>query len=105
MRLIPVVALLVSALFVAGCGSGNGASRPRTGKEIYRAYCLTCHGADGQGGVGPPLAGVVAQKYPNIEDQIAVVETGRRNMPSFRGTLTPREFRKVVEYERTELGT
>lgn len=92
------------ALGAASCGGGEEAAGPRSGREIYKAVCLTCHGADGQGGVGPRLAGVVAQKYPDIEEQIAVVTNGTGRMPAFRGSLSAAEIRKVVEYERTELG-
>ncbi len=97
------VAAVVVALALAGCSSG-GEAQPTTGKGIYEANCATCHGVDGQGGVGPALAGVVADKYPNIEDQIAVVTNGKGRMPSWRGDLTPKEIRKVVEYTRTGLG-
>jgi mono/diheme cytochrome c family protein len=94
------VVLVVGA---AGCG-GGGAARPTTGKGIYEANCATCHGADGQGAVGPALAGVVATKYPNVDDQIAIVTNGKGAMPSWRNKLTPKEIRKVVEYTRTGLG-
>jgi len=87
----------------AGCGGGSEA-RPTTGKGIYEARCATCHGVDGQGGVGPELAGVVATKYPNVEDQIAIVTKGKGGMPSWRNTLTPKEIRTVVDYTRTGLG-
>jgi mono/diheme cytochrome c family protein len=56
------------------------------------------------GGVGPELAGVVAEKYPNIEDQIAVVTNGKGEMPAWRDDLTAKEIHKVVEYTRTGLG-
>ena len=97
------VAAVVVALALASCGSG-GEARPTTGKGIYEANCATCHGVDGQGGVGPELAGVVADKYPDIKDQIAVVTNGKAQMPAWRGDLTPKEIRKVVEYTRTGLG-
>jgi mono/diheme cytochrome c family protein len=97
-------AAVTVAVGIAGCGGGGGEARPTTGKGIYEAYCATCHGVGGQGGVGPALAGVLVDKYPNVEDQIAVVTDGRSAMPAWRGKLTPQEIRKVVEYTRTELG-
>ena len=103
MRMVPLV--VAAATFVgAGCGGGGGEARPTTGKGIYEAYCATCHGVDGQGGVGAALAGVVVEKYPDIEDQITLVSEGKGEMPAWRGELTPKEIRKVVEYTRTGLG-
>ena len=104
LRPLAGVAAAVSLVVIAaGCG-GGGEAQPTTGKGIYVARCATCHGVGGQGGVGPALAGVVATKYPNIEDQIAIVTNGKGAMPSWRGELTPKEIRKVVEYTRTGLG-
>jgi mono/diheme cytochrome c family protein len=58
----------------------------------------------GQGGIGPQLAdGRVVDRYPNIEDQIAVVTNGRGVMPSFGGALSVAEIREVVRYEREVL--
>ena len=48
---------------------------------------------------------MVVDKYPDIEDQIAVVTNGTGTMPSFRGTLDAAEIRRVVTYERTKLGS
>jgi mono/diheme cytochrome c family protein len=102
-RVVGALLAVAMAVAAAGCG-GGGESKPTTGPEIYKAYCATCHGVDGQGGVGPALAGVVAEKYPNIDDQIAVVTNGKGTMPSWRGRLTPAQIRKVVVYEREQLG-
>lgn len=96
--------VLVAASTAACGGGGGGDDRPTTGAGIYRQYCLTCHGADGQGGVGPALAGRMIAKYPDIADQINVVANGTGRMPAFRGNLSTSEIRKVVEYERNELG-
>ena len=103
-RVICVASAIPLAAGLAGCGGGGGEARPTTGKGIYEAYCATCHGVDGQGGVGAALAGVVVEKYPNIEDQITLVSEGKDEMPAWRGELTPKEIRKVVEYTRTGLG-
>ncbi|MFO1538112.1 MAG: c-type cytochrome [Actinomycetota bacterium] len=99
------VALVVpTAALVAACGGGTSdrAARPTTGQGIYRANCATCHGVDGQGGVGPRLAGV-AGRYPDVNAQIALVTNGLNRMPAFGGRLDPTEIRTVVEYTRTDL--
>jgi mono/diheme cytochrome c family protein len=74
-----------------------------TGQAIFATRCASCHGADGGGGFGPTLAGVVVQRFPNIADQVAVVTNGRGSMPSFAGSLTPAQITAVVEYTRTQL--
>lgn len=92
----------VTALTAACGGGAETAARPTTGTGIYAANCATCHGVDGQGGVGPRLAGVAA-RYPDVETQIAVVTNGRNAMPAFRGRLTATEIRAVVDHTRTGL--
>jgi len=75
-----------------------------TGATIYATRCAQCHGADGGGGFGPTLAGVVTQRFPNEADQIAVVTDGRGSMPSFADSLTPAQVKAVVGFTRTGLG-
>ena len=63
-----------------------------------------CHGSQGEGGVGPVLAGQVVTRFPDAADQIAVVTNGRGGMPAFGNDLTDEEIAQVVEYTRTDLG-
>ena len=80
MRASATFGLLVGAAFaalVSACGGGGSdEARPTTGKGVYQAYCATCHGKNGQGFVGPTMIGI-ADKYTNIDDQIAVVANGK----------------------------
>lgn len=104
---ITVVGLVLGAgLLAAACGGGGSdeASTPRTGAEVYSAYCATCHGVDGQGGVGPTLAGQMEAAYPDVADQIAVVTNGKGTMPAWGSRLSAGQIRRVVEYTRTDLG-
>lgn len=75
-----------------------------TGQAIFSTRCASCHGADGGGGFGPALAGVVTPRFPNPADQAAVVANGRGSMPSFAGSLTPEQIAAVVAFTRTKLG-
>jgi len=72
-------------------------------KKSAETNCSSCHGADGGGGFGPTLAGVVVKRYPDIADQIALVTNGSGSMPSFRDSLTPAQIAAVVAYTRTKL--
>ena len=105
---VEVLALVIAGAFLIMLFANepdSGAHAGSIGAQLFAANCATCHGADGGGGTGPKLAGVVAQKYPNIDDQIAIVTNGKTGgMPSFGGDLTPKQIQLVVEYTRTELG-
>ena len=93
--------VFVIMLFAAG-GSGNQYASP--GAEIYATTCKRCHGANGEGAIGPALANVVAKRFPNIDDQIALVTGGKGVMPAFGNELTAKQIRQVVDYTLTELG-
>jgi mono/diheme cytochrome c family protein len=96
------------------------------GAQLFAKNCAVCHGAKGEGGVGPALAGGDAKiTFPNEADQIAWVETGSAPhkgqpygdpkrpggqriaksgvMPAFKGTLTDAQIKNVVTYERDGL--
>jgi mono/diheme cytochrome c family protein len=47
---------------------------------------------------------VVVGRFPDPNDQIAVVTKGRGSMPSFADTLTPEQIAAVVDYTRNDLG-
>ena len=97
------------------------------GQQVYSsAGCSSCHGAQGQGGVGPALAkGEAALTFPKEEDHISWVKTGsgpftgkpygdpdreggqrgpaKGIMPAFGGSLSDAQIQAVVKYEREKL--
>jgi mono/diheme cytochrome c family protein len=75
------------------------------GQSIYNQNCASCHGANGGGGFGKKLAGVVVTKYPNIADQEALIENGKGSMPAFGSKLTAEQITAVTRYTREVLGT
>jgi len=86
-----------------GLDAAATAALIETGRPIYGELCATCHGIEGQGGVGPPLGDVV-RTYPDPEAQAVVVATGRGTMPAFAGELTVAEIQAVVAYTRAAFG-
>jgi mono/diheme cytochrome c family protein len=95
------------------------------GAAIFSANCAACHGAAGEGGVGPALEnGDAAITFPDEADHISWVKTGsgpfagkpygdpereggprvaKGGMPAFAGTLSDAEIQAVVTYEREQL--
>ena len=73
---IAAVAFVV-LLFTNDPSSGSAAGGPYgtdDGAAIYADSCAQCHGADGSGGIGPPLGGgAVVEAFPDTEAEIAVV--------------------------------
>jgi len=105
---------------LSACGGGGGStSAPAAplptgaqaqdatllaGRKVFSAECASCHGARGQGGVGPTFQdGKLLRDFPNAEDQVAFVTQGKGIMPSFAGVLTHSQLESVVAYERQVL--
>ena len=60
--------LIAAAVFLAASSAraGQAAESGRTGREVYAAVCITCHGPDGRGGVNPAIEAIV--KPPDFSD-------------------------------------
>ena len=97
---LALLAIVVVAAIVVAGGSEE-AALPPDGQAVYAANCASCHGERAEGlFTFPRLAGVVSTKYPNPDDQAAVVRNGRGEMPAFADKLSPEEIRAVVEFTR-----
>ncbi len=92
------ITLLMS--FTIWLSSGNVVAAPN-GEELYLQYCSACHGLDGQGGVGVPLA--LESFQNNIDDDFLFksIRFGRpgRVMPTFSG-LSDSQINAIVKYIR-----
>ena len=107
---IAVLATLGLVVGLGACTSQSAGPKPSDptlaeGWQVYQDHCATCHGGSGGGGSGPKLAGTVEHAYPNIADQIAVIDNGKNGgMPAWKGTLSAAQIRAVATYERKCLG-
>lgn len=63
-------------------------------EAIVQASCITCHGDQLQGGLGPSLQQEGAQH--NAEEIYTIVTKGRGQMPSFKDKLAPEEIANVA---------
>jgi mono/diheme cytochrome c family protein len=109
--------LCAGLLLVTGCG---GEDRERTpeerGQRIYRAYCVSCHLADGSGipGMYPPLqqtdwvegdAGRVIRLLLNgMAGPYEVKGNQYNNIMPAHGTLSDNQIADVLTFVRSNFG-
>jgi mono/diheme cytochrome c family protein len=77
-------------------------AEPNTGEQVYRLRCAACHGAAGEGNLGPALVGISRRMSPG--EQLEIVARGRGTMPSFGAVLSNAAMRTVVDYSRRRFG-
>jgi mono/diheme cytochrome c family protein len=70
------------------------------GAQVFSAECARCHGGGGEGGRGPKLAGVVANDFPNAQDQVTFV-TNHTKSPVFTHPFSAEQINHVVQYTRS----
>ena len=96
---LTVVLLFTVSPTVAGVAPPDA----ERGAELFSANCAGCHGAGGEGGIGPALAGGLS-RFGSIEEVVSFVSTGvPGRMPGFETRLGPDEINAVVEFVWSEL--
>jgi len=70
------------------------------GEKVFAANCLACHGAQGQGGVGKPLAGSAIVQDADKNKQLQIVLNGKNAMPAWKGKLSDTDIAAVVTYTK-----
>lgn len=102
---VAVVACILVAVIVGSGGSDetpNSNSGPIDAEALYAQHCANCHAIDGSGAIGPKLAdGRVVRRFPDIDDQIALITAGSNAMPPFDDSLSDDEIRAIAEYARS----
>jgi cytochrome c oxidase subunit 2 len=73
------------------------------GEETWEGSCAKCHGLDGEGGYGPPIAGTALVQDP---DAIALLlREGRGDMPPVGRDWGEEQMRALTEYLEQNLGS
>ncbi len=121
-RLIRLLPLLVVAVMASGCAPSDQPEALRQGRSTYGDVCSVCHGASGEGGVGPALDDVT-ETWPLCADQVEWIALGSEGwrtehgdtygatdnpvaggMPAHGDQLTVEEMRRVAAFERSAYG-
>jgi mono/diheme cytochrome c family protein len=105
-NVVEVLAAIAAAVFFvllfANEPASDSSGYASPGAAVFANNCARCHGANGEGQLGPQLSdGKVKKAFPNASAEVAFVTQGKDGMPSFDGVLTPTEIQQVVAYTRT----
>lgn len=81
--------------------------RRKQGSEVFKAQCLPCHGALGQGGIGPNLTDNFWINGGKPEQMVVTVKNGvlEKGMPNWEPVLSPDEIYSAVAFVKSLRGT
>ena len=73
---------------------------PPAGEQLYQDLCAACHGAEGEGGAGPPLAALTMS-----DDELGpLIAEGQGGMPGFAADLAGEDLDELVAYVQSTFG-
>lgn len=77
-------------------GTNNGNVTAIDVQSVYKTSCISCHGTDLKGGMGPNLQKVGAEMS---KDEIAAqISNGGKGMPAFKGMLGDEEINALADW-------
>jgi cytochrome c oxidase subunit II len=91
-RMLASVEVISREEFDAWLESGN----EDLGREEWQGVCAKCHGLNGEGGIGPRIAGSPTLTDP--EDLGTLVRNGRGAMPAVGADWTDEQVTALVDY-------
>jgi cytochrome c oxidase cbb3-type subunit 3 len=79
----------------------------KVGQMVFKTHCISCHGRDGEGKIGPNLTDDVYKNVVQIEDIARVINEGAGNgaMPKWSNRLHTNEIVLVSAYVASLRGT
>lgn len=89
---IPILLWLI-ILLLTQC---NPSEELITGKEIYQAYCVNCHGVDGRLATNGAID--LSRSGLPMEGRIEIIKNGRVTMMGFEDVLSQNQIDSVAMY-------
>ncbi|HJW27744.1 MAG TPA: cytochrome c [Saprospiraceae bacterium] len=91
--------LLIVLIFACGKKPDSDPATAAEGQQIYKQYCILCHGADGKLGLNGAKDLTVSALTES--ERIVQVTEGKNTMTPFKGILTQDQIKAVVAYTLT----
>lgn len=104
-HLIKIIGTAALLALAAGCGGGGGGSKtdalqdaPAEVAALYKAECLSCHGNDLQGRVGPKTNLEKVGSRLSVDEIVTQIEQGEGVMQGFADQLTKEEIQGLADW-------
>lgn len=96
--------LLIGSLFLVATACSNGATEEqievadaeKTAMKLYKNNCMSCHGNDLSGRVGPGLQQVGSKMTE--EKLIEIITVGANGMPGYEKVLSAEEIGQLAKW-------
>ncbi len=89
--------------FVIACASkeksSSGSPSVAEGEQVYKKYCILCHGADGKLGINGAKDLTVCKL--TVEERENQIKKGKNAMTPFEGILNETQIKSVASYTMT----
>lgn len=100
MRFTWILSLFLFAIIIACAGNENtGGNTAVNGENIYKKYCILCHGADGKLGLNGSKD--ITASVLSLEERKVLIANGKNTMTPFGGILSEEEIHAVATYTMT----
>ena len=102
MAALPACVLAGTVLCALASATTAAAADLHNGRQVYRAYCASCHGPTGVAVMpGAPNFARGDRLIQPDAGLLASIRGGRNAMPAFAGVLRDREILDVIAFLRT----
>ncbi|MFI8716115.1 cytochrome c [Brevibacillus brevis] len=96
--------LLIGSLFLVATACSNGATEEqiededaeKTAMQLYKNNCMSCHGNDLSGRVGPGLQQVGSKMTE--EKLVEIITVGANGMPGYEKVLSTEEIGQLAKW-------
>ncbi|ALC17078.1 monoheme cytochrome c [Desulfuromonas soudanensis] len=84
---------------VAAAAPATALEEAENGKELFASHCAMCHGAEGEGGIGPDLTSGSFKYGRDAADIAESIRNGRpRGMPAFGSQFKAAEIDSLTDF-------
>jgi cytochrome c551 len=101
-HLIKIIGTIMLLAIAAGCGGGSETDAlqdaPPEVASLYKAECLSCHGSDLQGRVGPNTNLEKVGSRMSVSEIVTQIEQGESVMQGFADQLTKEEIQSLADW-------